>query len=68
MERQMGNRFVERKAVVVRIYVGADPVLRTEEEDTKLQDGSLARGVSLIRDRPGQIWTHSKTPLDIPNL
>ena len=30
----MGNRFVERKAVVVRIYVGADPVLRTEEKDT----------------------------------
>ena len=68
MGRQIGNRFVEKKAVVVELYVGADLVLRTEEEDSKLQDGSLARGVSLIRDRPGRLWTHSKTPLDIPNL
>ena len=68
MGRQIGNRFVERKAVVVRIYVGADPVLRTEEEDTRLQDGSLAKSVSLIRDRPGQIWNPIKALIDVLNL
>ena len=68
MERGIGNRFLERKAVEVKLYVGADPDLRTEEEDSKLQDGSLARSVSLIRDRPGQIWNPIKALIDVLNL
>ena len=34
MERGIGNRFLERKAVEVKLYVGADPDLGTEEEDS----------------------------------